>query len=155
MKNKIIFLDIDGVLNCGTTKERHRGFIGIEPAKADLIKKIVKETGAKIVLSSTWRLGEENLKHVKEMVGEILDVTPYAPNNISDLRRGTEIDMWYQEHKDEVEDYVILDDDPDILESQLDHWWQTFWDDGLTEGQTDLIIRYLKYGTKKIESEEK
>ena len=43
---RIIFLDVDGVLNCSSTKERFQGFIGIDDrfAKtfASLVKKAVK-----------------------------------------------------------------------------------------------------------------
>ncbi|MFA6325217.1 MAG: HAD domain-containing protein [Candidatus Paceibacterota bacterium] len=148
-KKKIIFLDIDGVLNCCTTKERHRGFIGIDEKKIKIFKRILEETNAKVVLSSTWRLIDENLNHVKDKVCDILDITPYIAYEPNIPRRGTEIDRWYQEHKNEIEEYVILDDDPDILEHQLENWWQTFWEDGLTEAQADLIIRFLNYGKPK------
>lgn len=46
---KAIFLDIDGVLN-----DDHFG-IKIEEERVALLAKIVKETGASIVLSSSWR----------------------------------------------------------------------------------------------------
>ena len=52
---KFIFLDIDGVLNCTTTTERHKGMIGIEDEKLQLLKEIVSATGAKIILTSTWK----------------------------------------------------------------------------------------------------
>ena len=53
---KVIFLDIDGVLNYATTAARAPcGCIGIaEPAVRNL-KKIIDATGAKIVLTSTWK----------------------------------------------------------------------------------------------------
>ena len=53
---KIICLDIDGVVNGLDTKERINGIIGVEQSKIELIKQIVDATGAKIVLSSTWRI---------------------------------------------------------------------------------------------------
>ena len=52
---KIIFLDVDGVLNSVNTKERLHGLIGIEEAKVKLLKEIVDATDAKIVLTSTWK----------------------------------------------------------------------------------------------------
>ncbi len=68
MKNnkhiKVIFLDVDGVLNCKTTteviwrKSGKKGFRGVEDEKLELLSKIVKTTGAYIVLSSTWRLNK-------------------------------------------------------------------------------------------------
>ena len=54
---KIIFLDIDGVVNCMYTKQRLRGIIFVDPRKIQLVKDIVAATGARIVLTSTWRYG--------------------------------------------------------------------------------------------------
>ena len=54
----VIFLDIDGVLNCADTKEKEpRGCIGVEDDLAALLAEIVQETRAKIVLTSTWQQG--------------------------------------------------------------------------------------------------
>ena len=54
---KIIFLDVDGVLNCKSSKSRCGGFLGIDDSKVKLLKEIIDITGAKIVLSSSWRYG--------------------------------------------------------------------------------------------------
>ncbi len=54
---RIIFLDVDGVLNCSSTKERFQGFIGIDDrfAKtfASLVKKSREDEPTEIVLSSS------------------------------------------------------------------------------------------------------
>jgi hypothetical protein len=47
---KIIFLDIDGVLNAGCDDEP---FIFSECAQR--LNRIIQETGAQVVLSSAWR----------------------------------------------------------------------------------------------------
>jgi len=53
----ILFLDVDGVLNCQTTTERSpSGMIGIEDVQLNFLKELVDETNSLIVLSSTWRL---------------------------------------------------------------------------------------------------
>lgn len=52
---KLIFLDIDGVLNCTTTKERCMCFVGIDEEKLPLLKRIVDESAAKIILTSSWK----------------------------------------------------------------------------------------------------
>ena len=54
---KVIFLDVDGVLNCQKTEAKCRGFIGVDSKKVKLLKKIVDATDAKIVLSSSWKIG--------------------------------------------------------------------------------------------------
>ena len=54
---KIIFLDIDGVLN-SRAYDRKRNWneqTDIDETRLPLIKEIVDATNAKIVLSSTWR----------------------------------------------------------------------------------------------------
>ena len=56
MNERMIFLDVDGVLNNIATRERsNNGMIGIDPVKVQLLKEIKDQTGARIVLTSTWR----------------------------------------------------------------------------------------------------
>ena len=52
---KIVFLDIDGVLNCEGSRSRCAGYRGIDDKKVENLAKIVKATGAEIVLISTWK----------------------------------------------------------------------------------------------------
>jgi len=147
---KIIFLDIDGVLNCekayltGFCKYTDdlygmRGHQAFYPSSKDLINKLIEETGVKIVISSTWRMsGLEWMQHIweqEEMSGEIIDITAR-----SDLRiRGLEIDDWLnskdfseinwskelqQEYVDKsgIENYLIIDDDTDMLYNQRNNF---------------------------------
>ena len=51
----IIFLDFDGVLNSKYTKEKWKGWAGIEDEKLQLLKDIVDNTKSIIVLTSSWR----------------------------------------------------------------------------------------------------
>ena len=120
--NKYIFLDIDGVLNSMDWFERNKGakkHIEINPDKVKLLKEIVAQTGAKIVLSSTWRdLAAHDNKQGHEMYTylidalkqfglSILDHTPYIDNN-----RPKEIKMWLENNINEKDvRFVSLDDD--------------------------------------------
>ena len=53
---KYLFLDVDGVLNTPSSRSRCCGhYIGIDNAKVLLLKHIIEETGAEIVLHSTWK----------------------------------------------------------------------------------------------------
>ena len=54
---KVIFLDIDGVLNSGAYDRRRNWneLTDIDESRLPLVKQIVDQTGAVIVLSSTWR----------------------------------------------------------------------------------------------------
>ena len=117
---KVIFLDIDGVLN----SERYRNEWGGDPpsnvddTRLPLLLRIVEETGAVIVLSTSWRrhwnsdpaLRAPGWKAVGDSFDrfgiEFYDRTPdYEGNN-----RDCEIRNWLAAHKDEVESFVILDD---------------------------------------------
>jgi HAD domain in Swiss Army Knife RNA repair proteins len=53
---KVLFLDIDGVLNCNTTRHRHHGLIGIDPRLAQIVQNIVRAVpGLKVVLALSRR----------------------------------------------------------------------------------------------------
>ena len=114
---KIIFLDVDGVLNSDEyfDKIKNLDIQGIERdidvEKIKLLKKAIDATGAEVVLSSSWRY-TRNAQYLKELLskyGIYVDSTPYIQNE-----RGLEIRKWLSEHQD-VEDFVILDDE--IFES--------------------------------------
>lgn len=134
-KIKVIFLDIDGVLNCKNTLYFFRGCFGIDPYLVRILKRIISATNAKIVLSSTWRLDDPFREEIKRHGIDFLDITPKL-----DSIRGEEIKSWLENHP-EVEQYIILDDDSDFLEEQP--LFQTSWDTGLTEKIADDAINYL------------
>lgn len=110
---KIIFLDIDGVLNSDEYFEKIKelNIHGIESEidtnKIKLLKRAIDETKAKVVLISSWRY-TRRAKELKEMLAcyEIyVDSTPFINH-----KRGLEIKKWLLDHPN-VEDYVILDDE--------------------------------------------
>ena len=118
---KIIFLDIDGVLNSMDYFEQTKDCIGyteINPEKVKLLKEIVDRTGAEIVLSSTWRdLGKrknepEHLMYtyltdtLKEYGMEIVGHTPYIQQD-----RPREIKAWLDKQSNKDIRFVSLDDD--------------------------------------------
>ncbi len=112
---KVIFLDIDGVLNSDEYFEKtaNLNIQGIESEidveKIKLLKKAIDETGAKVVLSSTWRYMRK-VKDLKELLSHygivIIDSTPFLGDE-----RGLEIKQWLTTHARVVEDFVILDDE--------------------------------------------
>lgn len=110
---KVIFLDIDGVLNSDEYFDKIEGLNieGIEKQidveKIKLLKRAVEETGSNVVLSSSWRY-TRNAQYLKQLLlqyGILADSTPFMKN-----KRGEEIKGWLEEHKD-TEDFVILDDE--------------------------------------------
>lgn len=132
---KVIFLDIDGVLNVWGTERDEFGTI-FQTHFVENLGKIVAETGAKIVISSTWRYaGLERMQEMWEkrgLPGEVIDITPdctYLHNEglfewIDQVERGHEIDYWLSENP-EVKDYIILDDCNDFLKHQLSRFVRT------------------------------
>lgn len=134
---KIIFLDIDGVVNCCNTRQRHRGFIGIDPYMAFIVGKIVLDTGASVVLSSSWRCFTDGRAEVEKQVVKCIDQTPVL-NSVGKIR-GDEIKAWLDKHP-EVEDYVILDDNSDMLEEQMSHFYKTKWETGITEEIAQKVV---------------
>ena len=90
---KVLFLDIDGVVNCMTTRQLHRGFIGIDPRLALIVENIVRAVpGLKVVLSSSWRCLEDGRALVEKKVVPCFDITPLFDEE--DDVRGYEIQAW-------------------------------------------------------------
>lgn len=52
---KVIFLDVDGVLNCDTSGSSCGPYLGIDNDKVKRLRRIVEATGAHIVLCSSWK----------------------------------------------------------------------------------------------------
>jgi hypothetical protein len=157
---KVIFLDIDGVLNCedayrsGECKytewinhrgdnDHHQSFCSWSK---EWLNKLINETDAKIVISSTWRhSGIEFMQSVwkhENMCGEIIGITPSFRGDIKGytIPRGCEIDHYLENdlkfnhinwdkgiqqeyiNKSGVDNYIIIDDDSDMLYGQRHHF---------------------------------
>lgn len=105
---KVLFLDVDGVLNNSSTRERCCGYIGVDKALARRLVqwyRFYEKTGLKIVLSSTWRLHPEMWPALNAESIEWIDTTPHLITE----NRGDEISKWLNFHS-EVTNYVVLDD---------------------------------------------
>lgn len=72
---------------------------------------------------------------------EFIDITPYTIQR----HRGTEIQMWLDAHP-EVDNYVILDDDTDMLDSQYEHFVHINYEEGLNEETANQAINILNGG---------
>lgn len=127
---RLIFLDVDGVLNnydwaADMLKKGIKVFkddILYEPSLL-LLKTLVEETDAKIVLSSAWRMIPSARKHLVDTLHEY-DLSIYADTPYVGGIRGDDIQAWFKRNPGEYA-YVILDDDADMLDSQKDHLVQT------------------------------
>lgn len=138
---KVIFLDVDGVLNHTNSKSK------VEDEKAKLIKQIVDETNAKIVLSSDWRYylntDDEDVDLLIRMLSkygmEIMSSTPITKHGY----RVAEIYQWIKEWQGEpIEKFVILDDRGD-MKPYMDRLVQTDFDYGLVKKDTKIAIKLL------------
>lgn len=127
---KIIFLDVDGVLNCSNSKTRSpSGFIGVDDEKVLTLREIVRQTGAKIVLTSTWKKGWSPDRDLQSPDARYLSSKLFRKGLIifdktDDLGdpelRGTGIVRWLQAHPP-VTSWLVLDDDifPDYDENGI------------------------------------
>lgn len=126
---KLLFVDIDGVLNSIDLSIAHRSLEraprhrlhDIDIVRVGILKWIVDMTGAEIVISSTWRIG----RNVEWFVGffealnwpmpPIVGCTPTGSGF-----RGQEINDWLKEHSFDLGNckYLILDDDSDFYDDQ-------------------------------------
>ena len=174
----IVFLDMDGVLNSEAYLRKldaqHRALGHEDPTRPksemtcacyhlrqqidrDAVARlnwIIAETGAKVVISSSWRKLFEpaemhSLLAEHGFVGEIIGETPRGDEE--ELRgtyghpehyyRGYEIDFWLRQHP-EVNRFVILDDGSDMV-MHVHRLVQTDAQEGLLDEHAELAIAML------------
>lgn len=169
MNDKIIFLDFDGVLNT----EHYQNFLFhvgkawkdengafFDPEAVEQLHRIIDATHADIVIESSWKyLGLEAMQEMWEarnMPGQVIDITPSTVSdnwlltaNIDDLDpamghcKGVEIASWLSDHANKGTQYVIIDDEYVILDSQHPHFILTNPYNGITEDVANRAISIL------------
>ena len=175
---KIIFLDIDGVLNSDQYNRwkhkhhmRNQGFGSIDPRECYRMARFCEEHNVKLVISSSWRNGNSWKQTYDEFMNEgfedlpyrhhgmkvlapyIVGVTPYCESR----HRGTEIQCFfditngkYPVYKKVMKEdfvianYCIVDDDDDMLKSQMNNFVQTDPLIGITRKNYRKIKQILK-----------
>lgn len=163
---KILFLDIDGVLN---TERWHKKMIeshapkdsfgyDFDPEAVANLRHIVEATGAEIVISSSWKGygmdGLQELWETRDLPGKVIDFTPDVVTdemllqiNLEEVDmmicRGKEIKKWLSMHKNKVSHYAILDDYDDMLPEQMPHFVQTNYEVGISKQDADRVIEIL------------
>ena len=108
---KIIFLDIDGVLNCSKTPNPRKFPYVVDRKLLRRLKRLLDRTGAKVVLSSSWRYDPAGLFSARHWGIPFIDVTPDMPKR----PRRSEILAWLRAHP-RVTRYAIIDDEDDGLD---------------------------------------
>ena len=168
---KVIFLDIDGVLNSSRTLYED---ISLEDDLISNLKELVDKTGAKIILSSSWRLSTEAVATLIDKLDKFglaisgmtydgvdldwlekyeFDVTKkyldtkfdYDENRQIKIThdRGAEIFKWLHDHDDCA--YVILDDEIEDIKPYFSESVivKTSYKTGLTKEDVKKAIKIL------------
>lgn len=134
---KVIFTDWDGVLNSGAwAREATRRIASLphpltaeqeadgelEPAKIALLNQAIERTGAKVVVSSSWRGADDETQqqcldifYAGGLKGEVVGMTPHGRIHLGLVgcgreTRTAEIRAWLAEHP-EVSAFAILEDE--------------------------------------------
>lgn len=170
-KEKILFLDFDGVLNPTINMialhkmwEQSKGEIKSKDEFGDLffsqnidaLYKILSETNCKIVISSAWRyIGfqrlremwvSRNLPFIHRLIGfTTTEQEVLLHDNIEffdSICRGNEIDLWIRKNNFQG-NYCIIDDTDDMLDSQKDNFVLIDSRFGLTNENAEQIIKIL------------
>jgi HAD domain in Swiss Army Knife RNA repair proteins len=108
---KVIFLDIDGVLNCSKTPNPRKFPYVVDKRLLGRLKKLLDRTEAKVVLSSSWRLDPVGLYAAKHCGVPFIDVCPDKPRS----PRCKEILGWLSDHPKATR-YAVIDDEDDELD---------------------------------------
>jgi len=148
---KVLFLDVDGIINKEGTPVKMVGEIMTiaDPEIVYRLNLLIDRTGAEIVLSSSWRHAPTWKEAMKAsgIVKPLLDRTPRYSSwkkykiHEDELCRGHNIQDWLDEH--EIEKYAIVDDSADMLEHQLPNFFKTKTGEGMTQEIADEIEKHL------------
>jgi len=156
---RVIFLDVDGVLNSlqffYKLEAEGKAWMGlVDPKAVERLSRLVRESGAELILSSSWREGwdpdpdrtEAPLQFLNDMLGQydmrISDKTPAFHTG----KREDEIIYWLRHSKKRVDSFVILDDAQyGWKRHHLERRWvQTdFQDEGLREDHVEQALKIL------------
>lgn len=162
---KVLFLDFDGVLNSDALfRANGNRYLAdmLDVAAVARVNAILARTGARVVVSSTWRL-DRSLEQLRAVLarhgfaGEIVGVTPVLrdvdEDGIAvtrDAPRGLEIQSWIDDQPEPPESFAILDDDADMvhLEPRL---VRTLFAVGLDDDGVEAAVALL--GARDVEGE--
>lgn len=155
-EKKFLFLDFDGVLvtdryldrltaSGNPYRDEYGSLFDIHCEK--LLKRIILNTGADIIVTSTWKMemklgGIRQMWEKRQLPGKIVGVTP----DIDPIHRGIEIEAWLEAYRQQCR-YAIIDDCPftDFFrEDQLSHLFRVDEQHGIDEDTARLVIDYLK-----------
>ena len=121
---KIIFIDIDGVLNSAYGVGPYISDMEIE--KVELLDRLIKESESSgIVITSDRRCSEVDLYNKIEAFNKyninVLGITRYPNEEDDEDNRGKQIIDYLSSSHNEIDKIVILDDNDDGISSYFDN----------------------------------
>ncbi len=147
---KVIFLDVDGVLCTARSyfaydiPNKRKMWNAWDEVACTCVREVCKK-GIKIVVSSTWRhpLHEVELKEHMEKHGllEFLRLPAWRTPALAGEMRGYEIED-YLKHNTDIEDYKILDDVDQFLETQAKKLILTDEQNGMSAENIRTLYRW-------------
>ena len=140
-RTKVIFLDIDGVLNSTQTPNPKRLPYVVDKRLLRVFNKLIARTHAKVVLISDWRHDPAGLFAARFHGIRYYAVVPERPKS-----RGDQIRAWLRKHP-KVFRYAVIDDDDDQLDDLP--LFQPSDSTGLTSRMAQGIAEYLSGRTDK------
>jgi len=144
---RVLFLDIDGVLNHATSRpvpDAHGLAAWLDPTHLEPLNRVATATNARIVVSSSWRVGRsvEDLRVLLRDFGVVAPVVGATPV-LAHRPRSQEIAAWLAKHP-AVTAYAIVDDELHIEDGPLaPRLVKTSMRDGLTEAHVAPLVERL------------
>lgn len=144
---KILFLDIDGVLNSGRSQMAFDGYphsfrpgcmAQFDQVAIGLVRRLCRETGCSIVLSSDWRYDFSAHEAANAFDLPIMDSTPITVTGT----RAMEIAAWLAANP-EVSVYAVVDDILDLDDVHGTRWVLTDPAMGLSLANYSALRRLL------------
>ena len=113
---RVLFLDIDGVLNrTGYAPSASVGLRSwIEPDLARRLDDVIRQTGARIVLSSDWRHGRDLETLQAELLAAGIESPLDGTTPLLGGPRWNEIQTWMTAHEIGADSIAIIDDFHDM-----------------------------------------
>lgn len=135
---RVIFLDVDGVLNHSETEGWKTEHHVLDAACVERAKRLCDDLGARIVVSSVWRLSQESMAPILEAFGgRVIGVTPSLPGGLEE--RNKEIAAWLTTHSAIPMEVCVVDDEADAECVPLPFVRTSFEHGGLTENRASAI----------------
>lgn len=154
MSRKVLFLDIDGVLNSANFLAESTGGEGVvivdgewnadahlDPKLICLLNSVVAGTRCDVVLSSSWRVlfGVERTNAALKRRGATFQAVDSTPR-LAGHERHVEIRRWLESQSGEIQ-FAIVDDDEDAGVGFGHRYVRTV--DGIESKHTDRLLELL------------